>query len=438
MNLFELSLKINQFPLEKARLIYEKINAFNDIEFHNYQNETKFKIFNYHFQNNNFYKGFLNDEKVTNINKWEDIPIIQKKNFQLPINKMISSHYNINNIHVHNTSGSSGIPFYFAKDRFCHALSWINNIHLYKCHGIEYGKSLQARFYGIPLDFKKNIKERFKDFLSARIRLNIFDLSDNSLSKYIKIFKNNPIEYLNGYTSSILLFAKFLIKNKIVLKDICESLKVCIPTSEILFESDRNLMNIAFGVPVINEYGAAELEIIAMEDNKSNFLINDSNLFVEIVDDDGRILKEGEEGRIILTSLYNKAMPFIRYEIGDIGSINNLNKSRKKVISKLQGRINDNIILPSGKISPGLAFYYISKAILEKGGFFKEFIIKQKTKQKFLIEYVSDFELNSNERNKIYIAMDKYLEPGLDLQFLKKKKIDRTKHGKLRHFQRLF
>ena len=34
-------------------------------------------------------------------------------------------------------------------------LYWINNIHLYKCHGIEYGKSLQARFYGIPLDLKK-------------------------------------------------------------------------------------------------------------------------------------------------------------------------------------------------------------------------------------------------------------------------------------------
>ena len=142
-------------------------------------------------------------------------------------------------------------------------------------------------------------------------------------------------------------------------------------------------MNIAFGVPVINEYGAAELEIIAMEDNKSNFLINDSNLFVEIVDDDGRILKEGEEGRIILTSLYNKAMPFIRYEIGDIGSINNLNKSRKKVISKLQGRINDNIILPSGKISPGLAFYYISKAILEKGGFSKNLLLNKKQNKSF-------------------------------------------------------
>ena len=83
MNLFELSLKINQFPLEKARLIYEKINAFNDIQFHNYQNETKFKIFNYHFQNNNLQR-FFNDKKLTNINKWEDANHSEKIfNFQL-------------------------------------------------------------------------------------------------------------------------------------------------------------------------------------------------------------------------------------------------------------------------------------------------------------------------------------------------------------------
>ena len=49
-------------------------------------------------------------------------------------------------------------------------------------------------------------------------------------------------------------------------------------------------------------------------------------------------------------------MPFIRYEIGDIGSINNLNKSRK---SNKTGKV-DNIILPSGKISPGLALLYQS------------------------------------------------------------------------------
>tara|TARA_B100002052_G_scaffold238237_1_gene222008 strand:- start:12295 stop:13611 length:1317 start_codon:yes stop_codon:yes gene_type:complete len=438
LNLFEISLKLNQFPLKKAKSFYDKINKLNYGEFLNYQNDSKLNIFNYHFKKNNFYRDFLRQKNFKKLNKWEDIPIIKKKNFQLPINKMLSSDYNINNIHVHNTSGSSGIPFYFAKDRFSHALSWVNNINLYKSHDIDYGKSLQARFYGIPLDFHKNLKERFKDFLSSRIRLNIFDLSEKSLSKYLKIFERNRIEYLNGYTSSILLFAKYLVKNKIILKDICKTLKVCIPTSEILFDLDREIMQRAFGVPVINEYGAAELEIIAMEDKKSNFIINDSNLFVEVVNEEGKILKYGSEGRIIITSLHNKAMPFIRYEIGDIGIIKNLKNSNKKVISKLQGRINDNILLPSGKISPGLAFYYISKAILEKGGFFKEFIIKQKTKQKFIIEYVSDFEINSNDRNKIYIAMDKYLEPGLEIKFFKKKKIDRTQHGKLRHFQRLF
>ena len=108
-----------------------------------------------------------------------------RKNFQLPINKMISSHYNIN-IHVHNTC-SSGIPFYFAKDRFCHALSWINNIHLYKCHGIEY-VNLYRQDFMVFHSILKNIKERFKDFLSARIRLNILTYLTIHF-KYIKFLR---------------------------------------------------------------------------------------------------------------------------------------------------------------------------------------------------------------------------------------------------------
>jgi phenylacetate-CoA ligase len=41
-------------------------------------------------------------------------------------------------------------------------------------------------------------------------------------------------------------------------------------------------------------------------------------LFVEILDDKGAVLPM-EKGRIVITSLFNKAHPFIRYDIGDIG-----------------------------------------------------------------------------------------------------------------------
>jgi phenylacetate-CoA ligase len=45
--------------------------------------------------------------------------------------------------------------------------------------------------------------------------------------------------------------------------------------------------------------------------------INSETLFVEILDDKGAVLPYGK-GRIVITSLFNKAHPFI-HDIGDIG-----------------------------------------------------------------------------------------------------------------------
>ena len=98
------------------------------------------------------------------------------------------------------------------------------------------------------------------------------------------------------------------------------------------------------------------------------------------------------------------------------------------------GRTNDIIKLPSGKISPGLTFYYISKKLLESGGRIKEFIIIQKTMDTFLFKYVANDELSASEKIEIQKAMDLYLEPGLICEFLQCEFIERTKAGKLKHF----
>jgi phenylacetate-CoA ligase len=49
-------------------------------------------------------------------------------------------------------------------------------------------------------------------------------------------------------------------------------------------------------------------------------------LLVEVLDDNGQPVKGEQEGRIIITSFNNKAMPFIRYELGDIAAIRNTEK----------------------------------------------------------------------------------------------------------------
>ena len=138
-------------------------------------------------------------------------------------------------------------------------------------------------------------------------------------------------------------------------------------------------MREAFGVKIINEYGVSEVGgVLAFEDEEGNWLINKETMFIEIINEDGSIVNDGESGEILITDLYNMAMPFIRYKVGDLGIIKNGEKiNNYKILHKLIGRTNDNIILPSGKISPGLTFYYIFKSILESEGFLKEFIIRQ-------------------------------------------------------------
>ena len=67
-----------------------------------------------------------------------------------------------------------------------------------------------------------------------RDRFSIYDLSDKVLGVYLNRFKRIKYEYIYGYTNFLVLFARFLIKNKIILSEVCPSLKCCITTSEIL------------------------------------------------------------------------------------------------------------------------------------------------------------------------------------------------------------
>jgi phenylacetate-CoA ligase len=431
LKLFNLALKLNGFPIQKAKVELRKIFSIPEEEYGTYIEQKKTEIVNFHLQNNPFYKALADTESFKN---WSDLPILTKGNLQKPLNGRLSMGYTPKNVYVNKTSGSSGDPFIFAKDKYCHALTWASNIYRFGCYGIDFNTSYQARFYGIPLDFIGNKKERFKDFLSHRFRFSIFNLSDEVLEDFLKDFKTKQFDYINGYTSSILLFAKFLQKKNIFLKEICPTLKICIVTSEMLFEEDKLLLEKQLGIPVVNEYGASELDLIAFQNPEGEWQVNSETLFVEILDENNQAVPNGTSGRIVITSLFNKAHPFIRYDIGDIGVLDEKSTLKKTILKKLIGRTNDVAILPSGKKSPGLTFYYVTKSIIEDDGNVKEFIIKQTKIDTFKIEYVSEFELNGQEIEKINKAVALYLEPNLHFTFSRKKVLERSHRGKLKQF----
>lgn len=424
-------LKLRGFQIDKAIEELKKNQEYGEKDLQAFKEEKKWLIFKYHCKNNPAYQNFIG---INLISRWEDIPVMTKTTIQAPLSDRFSKGYSETNSHVHNTSGSSGTPFFFAKDKFCHALSWAVIFDRFGWHGIKNGEDLQARFYGIPRGRISGLKEKVKDIVSSRVRFPIFDLSDKVLENFLESFRSKSFVYTNGYTSSLVMMAKYCIEKNITIKRICPSLKKVFATSEVCDDLDRKTIEMGFGVPVVNEYGAAELDLIGFEDQNGDWLVNYETLFVEILDENNKPVSLGSEGKVVVTSLYNKAMPFVRYEIGDRAIFKKQKKGTYQVLESVKGRTNDIAILPSGKKSPGLTFYYISKKLLEGGGFMKEFVIRQKKINHFHYEYVANRKLNLQEMKDVRSAMELYLEVGLDITFEKTDVINRTESGKLKHF----
>ncbi|WP_239021984.1 phenylacetate--CoA ligase family protein [Pontimicrobium aquaticum] len=415
------------FPIKKANAELRMIQHKNDDDFKAYVLQKKQEILLYHLEHNSFYKSFA---KNIHINNWNTVPVMTKRDLQQPLHKRLSKGYTVNNVYINKTSGSSGDPFMFAKDKFCHAMTWAIFKEWYGWYAIFNAK--QARFYGIPLNKKGYYKERLKDYISNRYRFNVFDLSEKAFDLWIRKFSKTRFEFITGYTSVIVAFAKYLIKNEIILLEVCSTLKACLPTSEMLSDDDKLLLEKAFNIPIVNEYGSAEFGLIALEKNQQ-WVLNNLNLYVEILDDDGHVLPYGEEGRIVITDLFNKAHPFIRYDIGDIGSIEHID-SKLTVLKTLVGRKEDYVTLPSGKTAPGLSFYYVTKSVMQDDGLIQEIKVIQHTLNTFEIQYVADYELNENQKTTIKNASETYLEPGIEILFTKKNSLQRTKKGKLKQF----
>ena len=329
LKLFDTILKIKGFPIEEAKKTFEELLRTTEkvIE------EKKQAIVAHHIAHNPFYKSLA----ITNPKSWNDLPVLTKRDLQQPLKNRLSNSYTLSNVFKGKTSGSSGHPFTFAKNKHAHAITWAAFHHAYNQHGLNLNSSLQARFYGIPLSGIARYAELVKDFVSYRKRFPIFNMNKEVLDGYISRFRESEFHYINGYTSSILLFAKHCANRQLVLKQICPSLKACIVTSEMLFPDDKILLEQWLGVPVINEYGASEVGLIAMENLNGDFVVNTQNLFVEIVDEENKPVSDETVGRILVTDLYNLAHPMIRYEIGDLGSLKML-ENGTKILANLQGR----------------------------------------------------------------------------------------------------
>lgn len=283
--------------------------------------------------------------------KFEEFPVINKNIIKSNQKIIMNKNYDKNSLFQMSTSGSTGTPFICYQNIEKKRKVSAEIIFYSQKAGYDIGNNL---VYLRSLSNRSN-KPFYKQLLQNQYTLDCNDLSDQKiyfLLNYIHKYSQKGKMMLLGYGSTYKVFKEYLSKNN---DNQIIKLAGVVSGSDMLFDDVRETIENKFGCRCYSRYSNEENGVLAQDDTENNvFIINEANYFIEIFKlDKDELADEGECGRIVVTDLYNYAMPMIRYDTGDIGRISyriDSNGKKKRVIDNFGGRKVDIIYTVSGDI----------------------------------------------------------------------------------------
>ena len=348
-------------PLQTAPyLLYylwkiRKAQRFSSTELLELQNRKLRAIVKHAYENVPYYYRLFNSARVKpeDIKTKEDlikIPITTKKVLQkLPISDRVARGVDISKCVKCRTSGSTGEPLDVFLSR----------------RELSYRIAMQTRVYGLNLTEKKvcildhqalppkgspaMIFRKVRSCLNCLglWRRYYFSLLEEPQELVSKLLEIKP-DVIETQPSTIKLLSEF-VREKNITGIFPKSI---FTRAELLSKEDRKQIETVFGTKLIDLYGIIEFGIVARECEKQpGYHINSDIVLVEAIKDNQQVY--GEEGEMVCTDLINYTMPFIRYAVGDIVILSKEKHNCGRnfpLIGLIEGRCDDFITLPSGKI----------------------------------------------------------------------------------------
>ena len=331
------------------------------------------------------------------------------------------------------TSGSSGEPLIISLQPSAHGSYQAAQFRGFGWYGIQ-PEDRWAKIWGVPILAKDRWGERMKDLVMNRLRLSAFDLSPKEMVHFFDNCERFKIRYLYGYPTALYQFSNFLKENQFDAGRL--GLRAVVTTSEMLYDFQRELISLVFRCKVANEYGAAEAGIIAFECAEGKMHISCENVYIEFLKE-GKRAVPGELAEIVVTSLKNYYMPFIRYQLGDMGrySEERCRCGRElPILSAVEGRDNDIVVTPTGKRVHSEVFSYINRALMNRGIGIKEFKIIQKTRSELDVLIVRQEGVDESAVPFLKAQMHQFLGEGVSIEVDYVDRILPERSGKVRYF----
>jgi phenylacetate-CoA ligase len=243
---------------------------------------------------------------------FNELPILRKEQVIARLPDMLSDEADRNAAKVGHTGGSTGKPLAFWYDEAKHELMRAGMMRSYMGSGWRPGQKI-LNFWGARQDTATGgvLGEGWGDFIAAEKTIPAHEFSEEKLAQWARFIQAWQPVLLQGYASILAELARFILAEKLPMP---KSLVGVYSTAEVLAVWQRELMEQAFGCKVFNQYGSREVPNIACECRHGHM-----HVFTDMVWLDSR--PEDGEDRLLVTSLTNRLMPFIRYDIGDSGRL---------------------------------------------------------------------------------------------------------------------
>lgn len=306
--------------------------------------------------------------------KFEDFPIICKDqilNFEVDfLSEEYKNSFLSNRLISKRTSGSTGkcLNIYWdIKDDI------LSNMEAWRWREKWYGVSIKDRYatfhttrYGanrLIYDSSEMIK------YDKKISFNKTLISKKTIPIFLKQMEEFGITFLLTQPSILSLILVYADSEGI---NFLNRLKYIELVGEFLATSTYNLFKRSLpNVNIANMYGTTETGYIALTCPNGHMHLINNNVFIEVLDEQNQSTVFDQYGKIILTSLRNRAMPIIRYDIGDYGML-----ERKKCdcegseycLKILLGRSCDTIVLPDGTQKNCYSLWYPIEKINDEFG----------------------------------------------------------------------
>ena len=242
----------------------------------------------------------------------ESLPILTKQDVREHRDALLARDANRDGVRLGHTGGSTGTPLAFYYDETKHALMLAVMKRGFMMSGWRPGQRV-LYLWGAARDVSGSgvFARRGPGWLDSELALEAVEFSESQLARWADLIDRWRPVLLYGYASALGELARYLIETQ--RRPRADMLGVY-STAELLSATQRERMQQAFGCKVFNQYGCREVPNIAWECRDGGMHVFSDRVLLESVPSDG-------SDQLLVTSLSDRLMPFIRYRLGDAGRL---------------------------------------------------------------------------------------------------------------------